>query len=39
MLNKENGVNILQTIALDKSVDREVCELCYSILDLMNKFR
>lgn len=39
MLNKENGVEILQAIALDKSVDLEVCELCYSILDLMNEFR
>lgn len=39
MLNKENGVDILQKIALDKSVDREVCELCYGILDLMNEFR
>lgn len=39
MLSKENGVDILQKIALDKSVDHEVCELCYSILDLMNEFR
>jgi hypothetical protein len=39
MLNKENGVDILQQIALDKTVDHEVCELCYGILDLMNEFR
>ncbi|XP_015380158.1 PREDICTED: protein zyg-11 homolog B-like [Diuraphis noxia] len=39
MLSKENGIEILQKIALDKSVDHEVCELCYSILDLMNEFR
>jgi len=39
MLNEENGVDILQTIASDKSVDREVCELCYRILELLNKFR
>lgn len=39
MLNEENGVDILQTITLNKSVDREVCELCYNILDLLYKFR
>ncbi|XP_025424633.1 protein zyg-11 homolog B-like [Sipha flava] len=39
MLNKENGVEILQKIALDESVDLEVSELCYHILDLMNEFR
>lgn len=39
MLNKENGVDILQKIAMDKSVDPEVCTLCYRILDLMNEFR
>lgn len=39
MLNKENGVDILQKIALDKSVDLEVSELCYHILDLMNEFK
>lgn len=39
MLNKENGVVILQKIGMDKSVDSEVCELCYRILDLMNEFR
>jgi len=39
MLNKENGVDILQQIASDKTVDHEVCELCYGILDLMNEFR
>lgn len=39
MLDKENGVIILQKIACDKSVDPEVCELCYRILDLMNEFK
>lgn len=39
MLDKENGVIILQKIASDKSVDPEVCELCYRILDLMNEFK
>lgn len=39
MLNKENGVDILQNIGMDKSVDPEVCELCYRILDLMNEFK
>lgn len=39
MLDKENGVFILQQIFADKSVDNEVCELCYRILDLMNEFR
>lgn len=39
MLNKENGVAILQKIATDKSVDLEVCQLCYLILDMMNEFR
>lgn len=38
MLNKENGVVILQNIASDKFVDLEVCELCNRILDLMNEF-
>lgn len=38
MLNKEDGVVILQKIATDKLVDPEVCELCYRILDLMNEF-
>lgn len=39
MLNKENGVEILQRIASDKMVDPEVCEICYRILDLMNEFK
>lgn len=39
MLNKENGVEILQKIASDKTVDPEVCEICYRILDLMNEFK
>lgn len=39
MLNKENGVDILQKIASNKMVDSEVCELCFRILDLMNEFK
>lgn len=38
MLNKEDGVVILQKIASDKLVDPEVRELCYHILELMNEF-
>ncbi|XP_050440716.1 protein zyg-11 homolog B-like [Adelges cooleyi] len=39
MLEKENGIVILQNIACNKSVDAEVCELCYRILQLMFEYR
>ncbi|XP_050534870.1 protein zyg-11 homolog B-like isoform X2 [Daktulosphaira vitifoliae] len=39
MLEKENGVGILQNITLNKSVDNEVYQLCCRVLNLMYEYR
>lgn len=39
MLYEEIGVNIFQKMSSDESVDQEVRQLCFCILDTVNNFR